>query len=62
MVEACPSGALRIAIGDEAEHHIDDSEEVSVSVAKNGPYLVKNVELDAEFNGVGASKRGRTKS
>jgi len=56
VIEACPSGALRVAIGKESPHHID-SDEVSVSVVEHGPYIVKNVELEAEFNGVGASKK-----
>ena len=54
VVEACPSGALRLAIGSEGEHHID-SDEVSVTIEKNGPYVVKNTELEAEFSGAGAS-------
>ncbi|AXI47901.1 hypothetical protein C1J03_18955 [Sulfitobacter sp. SK012] len=56
VVAACPSGALRIAVGDEVEHHVD-SDDVSVSISKNGPYVVKNVELAAEFNGLGASEK-----
>jgi CDGSH-type Zn-finger protein len=54
VVEACPSGALRMAINAEVEHHLD-SDEVSVTIEKNGPYVVKNTELEAEFDGVGAS-------
>ena len=56
VVEACPSGAPRIAINDKRARHLD-VDDVSVSVAKNGPYVVKNVELEAEFNGVGASMK-----
>lgn len=56
VIAACPSGALRIAIGEEDLHHLD-SDEVSVSVVEHGPYFVRNVELDAEFNGVGASRK-----
>lgn len=56
VIEACPSGALRVSIGDEDPHHLD-SDEVSVSIVKDGPFIVKNIELGAEFNGVGASKK-----
>ena len=56
VIKACPSGALRVSVDDEAEHHID-SDETSIEIKKNGPYVVKNVELDATFNGVGASEK-----
>lgn len=56
VIKACPSGALRVAVGEEAEHHID-SDETSIRINKNGPYVVKNVEIDAPFNGVGASEK-----
>ena len=56
VIEACPSGALRIAINDEEVHHID-SDEISLSIEKDGPYVVGNVELEADFNGAGASKK-----
>ena len=56
VIKACPSGALRVAVGDEEEHHID-SDETSIRINKHGPYVVKNVELEAEFNGAGASEK-----
>jgi len=56
VIEACPSGALRISIDDETTHHID-SDEVSVNIVQHGPYIVKNVPLEAVFNGVGASEK-----
>ena len=55
-VETCPSGALRLGIGTEAPSHLT-SEEVDIVVEKNGPYRVRNVELDAVFNGVGATEK-----
>lgn len=30
--------------------------EASIEVERNGPYRVKNVPIEAEFNGVGASR------
>lgn len=56
VVRACPSGALRISVDGEDDHHID-GDEVSITIAKNGPYVIKNVELEAEFNGAGASHK-----
>lgn len=56
VIAACPSGALRVSVDGEALHHID-SDAVSVQVVKNGPYVVKNVVLDAPFNGAGASEK-----
>ena len=56
VVKACPSGALRISVDGEEEHHID-SDQTSIRINKNGPYVVKNVELEAEFNGAGASEK-----
>ena len=56
VVKACPSGALRISVGDETVHHMD-CDEISVSIEKNGPYVVKNVEIEIEFNGAGASQK-----
>ena len=38
-------------------HHID-SDECSVQVVENGPYVVKNIALGVPFNGAGASKKG----
>ena len=56
MINACPSGALRVLVDGEDLHHTD-SDEQSVSFVKNGPYVVKNIPLDAEFIGAGASEK-----
>lgn len=56
VIKACPSGALRVSVDGEDEHHID-SDQVSIKVAKDGPYVVKNIALEAEFNGAGASEK-----
>ncbi len=50
----CPSGALRIEVAATEPQHMVNGD-VAISVEKNGPYRVKNVALDATFNGVGAS-------
>ena len=55
VISACPSGALRIAVGDQSSQHLTTGE-VSISIEKNGPYYVSNVAVDAEFNGAGASR------
>ncbi|MEL6436085.1 MAG: CDGSH iron-sulfur domain-containing protein [Pseudomonadota bacterium] len=55
VMAACPSGALRVSIDGQPEQHLTDGE-VAIRIEKNGPYHVTNVALDAEFNGVGASK------
>ena len=55
VMAACPSGALRIGIGHLEPRHIT-SDEVGITVEKDGPYHVTNVDLEAEFNGVGASE------
>lgn len=55
VMMACPSGALRVAVGDLPPQHMT-SGDVSIAIEKDGPYHVKNVPLDAEFNGVGASR------
>ncbi|MFK7963308.1 MAG: CDGSH iron-sulfur domain-containing protein [Burkholderiaceae bacterium] len=55
VIAACPSGALRVRIGKQAEAHLTHGD-VSIQIEKNGPYHVKNVPLEAEFNGVGASR------
>lgn len=51
----CPSGALRVSVGAVPGQHMTTGE-VEISVAKDGPYYVKNVALDAEFNGTDASR------
>lgn len=56
VIAACPSGALQVAVGDENLGHID-SDDLSVSVVQHGPYIVKNIDLLAEFNGAGASQK-----
>lgn len=56
VIAACPSGALRVSVDGEPLHHLD-SDESSVQVVKNGPYAVRNIPLEAPFNGVGASER-----
>jgi len=55
VMAACPSGALRVSVGPIPEVHLAGPE-VEITVAKDGPYEVKNVEIDAEFNGVGARR------
>ena len=57
MINACPSGALRVSVDGEDLHHMDFDEQ-SVSFVKNGPYVLKNIPLNAEFNGAGASEKG----
>ncbi|MEM1129370.1 MAG: CDGSH iron-sulfur domain-containing protein [Pseudomonadota bacterium] len=54
-VAACPSGALRVTVGEAEPHHLTTGD-VSIHIAKDGPYYVTNVALEAEFNGVGASR------
>jgi uncharacterized Fe-S cluster protein YjdI len=55
VIAACPSGALRVSVGNVAAQHMTTGD-VGVIVEKNGPYRVTNVALDAEFNGAGASR------
>ncbi|MEO1796839.1 MAG: CDGSH iron-sulfur domain-containing protein [Pseudomonadota bacterium] len=55
VIAACPSGALRVAVGAQPGQHMTTGE-VSIQVEKDGPYHVTNVPLDAEFNGAGASR------
>jgi CDGSH-type Zn-finger protein len=55
VIAACPSGALRVSVGDVPAQHMTIGD-VGISIEKNGPYHVTNVALDAEFNGVGASR------
>ncbi len=55
VIAACPSGALRISVGGTPQQHMTTGE-VEIQVEKNGPYHVSNVALEAEFNGVGASR------
>lgn len=55
VLAACPSGALRMSIGDQTPQHLTTGE-VEISIQKHGPYWIKNIPLEAEFNGVGASQ------
>ena len=55
VINTCPSGALRVSLDGEDLHHMD-SDEQPVSFVKNAPYVVKNIPIDAEFNGAGASE------
>jgi CDGSH-type Zn-finger protein len=54
VVGACPSGALRLGVGDQPSRHLTPTE-TAIEIEPNGPYWVRNVHLEAEFNGVGAS-------
>ncbi|MEO1677973.1 MAG: CDGSH iron-sulfur domain-containing protein [Pseudomonadota bacterium] len=55
VMAACPSGALRVRLADMTAQHMTTGE-ASIEVERNGPYRVKNVPIEAEFNGVGASR------
>lgn len=55
VIAACPSGALRVSVGAVPGQHMTTGD-VEIKVAKNGPYYVNNITLDAEFNGADASK------
>ena len=54
-ISNCPSGALRVEVSKAEPQHMVNGD-VDVVVERNGPYRIKNVALDTEFNGVGASK------
>ncbi len=54
VMAACPSGALRVSVGDTEPAHLTRGD-VAIIVEKNGPYRVCNVPLEADFNGVGSS-------
>ncbi len=56
VISACPSGALSLAIDGMDPTHLE-SDDVSVAIVKDGPYVVKNVPLDAEFNGANATEK-----
>ena len=56
VMAACPSGALRVAVAARTEPQHLTRGEAQIEVEPNGPYRVRNVELEAEFNGVGASR------
>lgn len=44
-----------MSVGNRPEQHLTTGD-VSIRIEPNGPYHVTNVALEAEFNGVGASK------
>lgn len=54
VMAACPSGALRVSVGDTEAAHLTRGD-VGIEVEKDGPCRVRNVPLEAEFNGVGSS-------
>lgn len=55
VIAACPSGALRVSVGEQPSQHMTTGD-VAIEVEKDGPYHVSNVPLEAEFNGEGASR------
>jgi uncharacterized Fe-S cluster protein YjdI/CDGSH-type Zn-finger protein len=55
VIAACPSGALRVAVGDQPAQHMTTGA-VAIAVEKDGPYHVTNMALAADFNGAGASR------
>ena len=55
VMAACPSGALRVSVGEMPQQHLTTGV-VEIAVERHGPYHVKNVTLDAKFNGAGASQ------
>ncbi len=55
VITACPSGALRVSVGDQPPQHVTTGH-VAIAVEANGPYHVTHVALAAEFNSVGTSR------
>ncbi|MEL7343934.1 MAG: CDGSH iron-sulfur domain-containing protein [Pseudomonadota bacterium] len=55
VIAACPSGALRVSVGDVPAQHMTTGD-VGIQIEKDGPFHVTNVALDAQFNGAGASQ------
>lgn len=55
VIAACPSGALRVAVGEQPQQHMTTGE-IAIAVEKNGPLHVTNIPLEATFNGAGASR------
>jgi CDGSH-type Zn-finger protein/ferredoxin len=55
VIAACPSGALRVSVGEQPTQHMTTGE-IAIEVEKDGPYHVTNLPLEAEFNGAGASR------
>ena len=55
VVAAYPSGALRLGENAPTTHLDPPSDLASINVMPNWPYAVTNIDLDADFNGAGAS-------
>ncbi|MBT8408095.1 MAG: CDGSH iron-sulfur domain-containing protein [Alphaproteobacteria bacterium] len=55
VMAACPSGALRVSIAEAPAAHLV-APGAEIEIEPHGPYWVKNVPLEAEFNGVGAAQ------
>jgi CDGSH-type Zn-finger protein len=55
VVAACPSGALRVGVELEAPRHITP-DDAAIEIERDGPFHVRNVALEAEFDGAGASR------
>ncbi|WP_375254350.1 CDGSH iron-sulfur domain-containing protein [Yoonia sp.] len=55
VIAACPSGALRVSVGEQPAQHMTTGE-VGITIERDGPYHVNNLALEAEFNGAGASR------
>ena len=56
VIQACPSGALRISTGEHQPQHLVESN-ASVTVEKDGPYRVTNIALDDARWANGASEQ-----
>ncbi|TRD18927.1 CDGSH iron-sulfur domain-containing protein [Palleronia caenipelagi] len=54
-VAACPSGALRVGLGQATPKHIEKNDTL-IAVVENGPYVVNHVKIDADPGAEGASK------
>ncbi len=58
VIHACPSGALRIAVdGGELHHEPTGVEAGTIEIIENGPYVVHQLAIDSDFNGVGADEK-----
>jgi CDGSH-type Zn-finger protein len=55
VVAACPSGALRYSTTDEPTEITSD--EVAVSIERNGPYHVTNIPIEADYWAEGQSQK-----
>ena len=56
VMSACPSGALRVSVGDQQTPQHLTTGDVEIVIEKDGPYRVTNVPIEAEYNGAGASR------